>query len=230
MSAPTVHHPVQAAPTPHQLGTALLVTSVAYLGAAALMGLIAVSRPPARLLDDLAAFEDGLVFYRLGFVGASLLAPCIVALLVLLLAAAEVPVDSVRRWIGSALLAGYVPMATIAYTSQYAILPRLVVRDPQTAALWYFHDVDSIPYGLDLAGYALLGLAAVALASALATRGRRWLAGWLLAMGSLSVVAFALHAAGFTGLGGALSLMSAATTVPVVVLAINEGRRLRAAR
>ena len=230
MSAPTAHRPVRHAPAPHRLGTGLIGASVAYLGAAALMSLVAVSRPPARLLDDLAAFEDGLVFYRLGFVGASLLAPCIVALLVLLLAAAEVPLGSARRWIGSLLLAGYVPIATIAYTSQYVILPRLVSRDPQTAALWYFHDVDSIPYGLDLAGYALLGLAAMSLASALATRGRRWLAGWLLVMGGLSVVAFACHAAGFTTLGGVLSLISAATTVPVVVLAINEGRRLRASR
>jgi hypothetical protein len=227
MSTPIAPRRRQADPATHRLGSALVATSVAYLGAAALMGLVAVSGPPARLLDDIAAYEDGATLYRLGFVGASLLAPCIVALLVLLMAAAEVPMGSVRRWVGSLLLAGYVPLATLAYTSQYAILPRLVARDPQTAALWYFHDVDSIPYGLDLAGYAVLGLSAIVLASALADRGRRWLARWLVAMGGLSVVAFGLHASGMTGIGGIFSLTSAATTVPIVVLAIGEGRRLR---
>jgi hypothetical protein len=213
-----------------QLGSALVGSAAAYLSAAALMVLVAASSPPPALLDDLAGFERGLTLYRLGFVGASLLAPIVVAMLVLLVTAAGVPVGSARRWIGSILLAAYVPLATIAYTSQYAILPDLVARDPEVAAAWYFHDVASIPYTLDLAGYALLGLAAIAFASALAEQGRRWLAGWLVAMGGLSVVAFVLHASGLETVGGIVSLASATLTLPVAMLAIAEGRRLRAPR
>jgi hypothetical protein len=213
-----------------QLGSALIGAAVAYLCAAALMGLVAASSPPAALLDDLAGFERGLTLYRLGFVGASLLAPIVVVLLVLLVTAAGVPVGSARRWVGSILLAAYVPLATIAYTSQYAILPDLVARDPEAVAAWYFHDVASIPYALDLAGYALLGLAAIVFASALAEQERRWLAGWLTAMGSLSVVAFVLHASGLETAGGIVSVASAALTLPVAVLAIAEGWRLRTRR
>jgi hypothetical protein len=232
MATPTTRSAAQRRPTTRRqrLGSALVATSIAYVMSAAMMGLVAVSAPPARLLDDLAGFEQGLTAYRLGFVGASLLAPCIVTLLVLLLAAAEVSPGSVRRWIGSLLVAAYVPLATIAYTSQYAFLPRLVARDPAAAAPWYFHDVDSIPYGLDLAGYALLGLGAIVLAGTIAEQGRRWLAGWLVTMGTLSVVAFALYAVGLDTSAGILSVTSAAATLPIVVLAIREGRRLRVQR
>lgn len=211
-----------------RIGTGLLAAAVAYLVAAATMGLVFVSRPPARLLDGLADYQQGEALYQWGFVGASLLAPAFVTLLVLLVAAAEVAASSARRSIATVLLGAYVPVATIAYTSQYTFLPDLVVRDPQAAALWYFNDIDSIPYAIDLAGYTLLSLAAILLASLLAERGRRWLAGWLVAMGVLSVAAFVLHAAGAATFAGVVSLTSAACTLPIVVLAVIEGRRLRA--
>jgi hypothetical protein len=211
----------------HRIGMGLLAAAVVYLVAAGMMGLVFASRPPAQLLDALADHQRGQTLYRWGFVGASLLAPALVTLLMLLAAAANVPPSSARRSIASVLLGGYVTLATIAYSSQYTFLPRLVTRDPRAAALWYFHDVDSIPYAIDLAGYTLLGLGAILLASLLAERHRRWLAGWLVAMGSLSIAAFALHAAGFTAIAGVASLTSAACTLPIVVLAAREGRRLR---
>jgi hypothetical protein len=68
--------------------------------------------------------------WRSWLVGASLLAPFLVAVIVLLVTAAQIPAWSARRRIGSTLLAAYVPFATVAYTSQYVILPRLVQRDP----------------------------------------------------------------------------------------------------
>jgi hypothetical protein len=229
-ASPPVAPPVAQAHR-RRVGTGLIAASVAFLVAAATMGLVFASTPPARLLDGLAEFERGLTLYRLGFAGASLLAPFFVAVILLLLTAADVPIASARRWIGTALLAAYVPFATIAYTSQYVILPRLVTRDPEAAALWYFHDVDSIPYALDLTGYALLGIAAVLLASALAGRGRRfrWVAAWLTAMGALSIVAFAMHAGGVEVVAGIVSLASAVLSLPVAALAIMEGRRLRRA-
>jgi hypothetical protein len=213
-----------------RLGTGLLVAVAAYLAAVGMMGLVFASRPPAQLVEGLADYQQGEALYRWGFVGASLLAPVFVALLLLLAAAADVPSSSVRRSIATVLLAAYVTLATIAYSSQYTFLPRLVARDPRAAALWYFHDVDSIPYAIDLTGYALLGLAASLLASLLAERRRRGLAGWLVAMGALSIAALALHAAGASTAAGVSSLASAACTVPIVVLAAREGLRLRGDR
>jgi MFS family permease len=214
----------------HRIGSGLLAAAVAYLLAAGMMGLVFASRPPAQLLDGLADYQQGEALYRWGFVGASLLAPAFVTLLLLMVAAADVPPSSARRSIATVLLAAYVTLATIAYSSQYTFLPRLVGRDAQTAALWYFHDVDSIPYAIDLTGYTLLSLAAILLASLLAERHRRWLAGWLVAMGALSIAAFVLHAAGASTVAGMVSLASAACTVPIVALATVEGRRLRGPR
>jgi hypothetical protein len=211
-----------------RIGTGLLAAAVAYLGAAGMMGLVFASRPPAGLLDGLADYEEGQLLYQWGFVGASLLAPAFVTLLLLLAAAAEVPPTSARRSIAIVLLAAYVSFATFAYTSQYTFLPTLVVRDPQAAALWYLHDSDSIPYAIDLTGYTLLSLAAIVLATALAERGRRLLASWLIAMGTMSIAAFALHAAGIDTIAGAASLTSAVLTLPVVAIAVREGRHLRA--
>ena len=178
-----------------------------------------------------ADFREGLVLHRWGFVGASLLAPALVSVLLLLLAAAEVPLDSARRWIGTALLAGYLPFATIAYTSQYTFLPGLAERDVDTAALWYLHDAASLTYALDLTGDALLGMAAIVLASTLTGRRMRLtsIALALVAMGVLSLVALAFHAAGFRTATSIATVSSAVCTLPVMLLAIAEGRHLRRA-
>ena len=209
-----------------RIGTGLLAAAAVYLVAAGMMGLVFASRPPASLLDGLSDYEQGQMLYQWGFVGASMLAPAFVTLLLLLAAAAEVPPASTRRSIAIVLLGAYVAFATFAYTSQYTFLPTLVDRDPQAAALWYFHDSGSIPYAIDLTGYTLLSLGAIVLATTLAERGRRWLAAWLVAMGVMSIAAFVLHAAGIDTIAGVASLTSAVLTLPVVAIAVREGRKL----
>jgi hypothetical protein len=212
-----------------RVGTALMVSAAFYIVGLATVGLVFVSSPPPTLVGHVEEFEQGLTTYRWGFVGASLLAPLIVAVLTLLMTAARVPIDSTRRWIGSILVAAYVPLATVVYTSQYTFLPALVERDVHAAALWYMHDSDSIPYALDLAGYALLGVGAIVSGTTVIHAGRRfrWIAAWLTAMGALSLAALALHAAGSTTLAAVATASSAACTVPVMLLAFAAGRRLR---
>jgi hypothetical protein len=73
----------------------------------------------------------------------------------------------------------------------------------------------------------VLSLAAIVLASLLAEHERRWLAGWLAARGALSITAFVLHAATAGTSAEVVSLANAACTVPIVALAVAEGRRLR---
>jgi hypothetical protein len=211
-----------------QRGTGLLAAVATYVVGAMMMGLVFASSPPSRLLDGVADFQQGRALYQWGFVGASMLAPAFVSMLLLLAADSRVSTSSTRRTVATVLLGAYVAFASLAYTSQYTFFPELVDRDPAGAAPWYFQDVESIPYAIDLAGYTLLGFASLLLASLLAERGRRWLAGWLAGMGALSIAAFALHAAGAGAVGGVLSIASAALTVPIAALAVAEGRRLRA--
>lgn len=232
MSPPEQHAFAPAPPDAvhrRRLGAGLFAAAGVYLAAAGAMTLVFASAPPPRLTGHLAELEQGFVLYRWGFVGASLLAPALVAVLVLLLTVAEVPADSARRSVGVILLAAYVPFPTLAYSTQYTVLPALVEADPQTAALWYLHDARSLPYALDLTGYVVLGLAAIVLASTLLGRSRQlsWVSGWLVAMGVLSLAALMLHAG---GAGAAASVSTAASglcTLPVMGLAIVTGRRLR---
>jgi hypothetical protein len=213
-----------------RIGTALVAAGAVYLAAAAGMALVFASGPPSQLEGHLAELEQGFGLYRWGFVGASLLAPALITVLLLLVTAAGVPSDAVCRWIGTVLLAGYLPLATIAYSTQYMVLPGLLELDLDAAALWYFHDARSIPYALDLTGYAVLGLAAIVLAVPLRDRSRllRWVAGWMVAMGLLSVTALVLHAVGASTAASVSSGASALCTLPIMALALVEGRRLRA--
>lgn len=212
-----------------RVGMGLHAAVAVYVVAVTVMvGFVAAASPPSDLLDGLTEFQEGRTLYQWGFVGASMLAPAFVAMLLLLSAGSKVPASSTRRTVAAVLLGAYVALASVAYTSQYTFFPALVDRDPDAAAPWYFHDAESIPYAIDLVGYTLLGFAALLLASLVAERGRRWLAGWLAGMGALSIGAFVLHAAGAGSVGGLLSIASAALTVPIAVLAIVDGRRLRA--
>jgi hypothetical protein len=212
-----------------RLALALLAVPAACLGALALMGLVFVSDPPPELVGHLDQFAEGRALYKWGFVGASLIAPTFIVTLVLLLHAARVPPDAARRWIAGILLAGYLTLATIVYSSQYTFLPALVDRDPRVAALWYLHDAGSITCALDLTGYALLALAAITIATTLWVHaGRlRAIAACLVAMGILSLAALGFHAGELSTAASVATISSAAFTLPVLVLAILLGRDLR---
>jgi hypothetical protein len=214
-----------------RLGTGLVAVPAACLLALGTMGLVFASGPPPRLEGHLDAFADGQVLYQWGFVGASLIAPTFAATLVLLMTAVRVPADSARRWVAALMLAGYLSLSTIAYTSQYTFLPGLVERDPEAAGLWYLHDAGSIPYALDLTGYAFLALAAILVASTLSARGGRLrITAWcLVLMGVLSLAALGFHAGGLATFASVATIASGAFTLPVLVLTMLEGRVLRRA-
>jgi len=55
----------------------------------------------------------------------------------------------------------------------------------------------------------------------------RWVAAWLVAMGVLSLAALALHAAGAATAASVATATSALCTLPVMVLAMVQGGRLR---
>ncbi len=206
-----------------------MMVALACLGALALMGLVFLSGPPPRIVGHVEEFTDGLVLFKLGFVGASLIAPTFAATLLLLQRVAGVPPHSARRAVAQLLLAGYLTLATVAYTTQYTFLPGLVERDPQSAGMWYLHDATSLTYALDLTGYALLALAALVIASTLVGSGGRLraIAGCLVAMAALSLAALGLHAGGVAGAASVATIGSALFTLPILLLSIALGREIR---
>jgi MFS family permease len=217
---------VSRVPAKPRIGTYLVALAAAYLSAAAVMSLVFASGPPPEVGGHEAELAAAMTLYRLGFVGATLLGPTLIGVIILLLSVAEVPAAAPQRWLGTTLLAAYLPFVTVSYSSQYTLLPSLLRHDPGAAALWYLHDSSSIPYALDLTGYAVLGLALIVLAPALRGAGGayRWMSTSLLAVAGFSLAAFAFHALGAATAANAASAISAAFTVPFMLFAIRQGR------
>jgi hypothetical protein len=210
------------------VGRGLLGAAVFYVVAlAAMMALLGAAAPPPRFDPAFAADAHRFALYRLTFVCAFLLAPALFSMLVLLLVARGAA--SVRDVLGVLILATYPPLSSLAYASQWTLLPRLLDRHPAAAASWYFHDSHSIPYSIDLLGYTLFGLAATLLSVGfLARRGVwRWAGGLLLASGLTSILAFAALGARLERLHLLATLTSGTLTVPLAVAAALVGRGLR---
>jgi hypothetical protein len=213
------------------IGSGLMGSSAWYLTAiAAMVSLMATASPADRLEDQLTDDPD-LLAYRLPFVAASLLAPAFISMLVLLVWARGEGIG-LRDGLAMLLLPGYLICSSVAYVSQYAMLPRLVELDPAAATAWYFQDERSIPFALDLLGYAFMGLAMCLLAGGfLDGRGLMRTIGWsLIAVGSTSVAAFTALASGSDVATAVLTWTSAGLTLPLTAAAIVLGLRLRRQR
>ncbi len=213
------------------IGSGLVGVSTWYLAAiAAMVALTAAASPVGRLEDQLAQDPD-LVAYRLPFVAASLLAPALISMLVLLVWARGEGIG-LRDGLAMLLLPAYLVCSSIAYVSQYALLPRLVELGRSAAGAWYFLDERSIPFSLDLLGYTFLGLAMCLLAGGfLERRGVMRTIGWsLLVAGAASVAALVARALGSDVATSILTWTSAGLTLPLAVATIVLGVRVRRQR
>lgn len=219
---PRQPHPERAGPWLVMAGLAVLVASMGMIAS------IAVASPAPDLPTQLATGES-LAPYRLGFVFASLLAPAFVATIVLLLAARGWEAIRTVDRLGLLFLPAYAVCSTIAYTSQYLVLPALIDRDVDAAGIWYFHDERSIPFALDLTGYMLLAIALGLLSFGFLSWSGiwRWIGLAMLAVAATSAAAFVLLAVDVRSAAGTLSAVSGALTAPLVLLAIALGLRMR---
>lgn len=214
--------------TERRLGGALVVASVVFLVAVvAMVVAMGVTAPASDLLEQLRADAD-LLAYRVPFVAASLLAPAFVTVLVLLVWVRGEGLGA-RETLALLALPAYVVCSSIAYLSQVVALPRLVEMGTAEAAPWYFQDARSIPYVLDLLGYAFLGVAACLLGAGFLDGDRtwRWLGWFLLVCGGASVAAFGALALGAEAFTSVLTWTSAVLTLPIAGLAIALGVRIR---
>jgi hypothetical protein len=143
-------------------GTAffLLVTLIFWI---LLMAMTALS---GSLQEQLLQLAEGSILYRLSFVNATLIAPAIVIIIVIL--AFFIPGGSRNRFFeitGVAFLIPYLLLATITYASQYALLPKLLSNMTNSTVddvlLWYFNNPDSLVYFFDVLGYTFFGVAAL---------------------------------------------------------------------
>lgn len=100
--------------------------------------------------------------HKLNFFIASLIAPALVLILTCLAlffsTKKETPVLNV---LGMLFLAPYLALVTVAYSSQYILLPALLNDGRITDAyLWYFENPNSVIYFLDQLGYVFFALSA----------------------------------------------------------------------
>jgi hypothetical protein len=133
------------------------------LTTAALSGLSsAVAPATGTVAAQLQHVHQHLPVYEASFIASSLIALFAVPLmLALAFGPAARRRAGVREQVAAAFFIMYAPLATIAYTSQYALLPRLLDSgQTQTAAIWYFGSHSSLPWFLDVLAYTFFAFGA----------------------------------------------------------------------
>lgn len=200
------------------------------LATAALTGFsTAVAPATGPVAAQLRYVHQHLLVSEAGFIASSLIALFAVPLMLALAfgpAARRSP--GVREHVAAAFFIMYAPLATIAYTSQYALLPRLLDSGPtQTAAIWYFGSRSSLPWFLDVLAYTFFAFGAALLATRFLSEKTplRWGSWFLLASSAGCILTFIGQAVG-NGILIQGNLAGAALTIPFAIAVIVEGRRL----
>ncbi len=179
--------------------------------------LLAATAPKGSLGEQLERLRRSSAAYRWSFVNASLIAPAMLITLSLLF---QVPdrepgrLDAAGTW----FLAAYAALVSVAYTTQYTVLPQLLLSHHAATELVYFGAPGSITYLLAMLAYALFGAGAILLATPLITTGGAWSwAGWfLLASGITSILGFA----GYVARNRRIELLNVVGGVLVVPFAV----------
>jgi hypothetical protein len=199
----------------------VLVTVVAWLA------VLIPSLPTGEVDEQLASLGQNMGLYRLGFVSASIINPAFVVML------CAVSVVLVRRPLrshevaGGLIVATYWLLPTLAYISQFALLPRLL--ETGGAEALYFGNPASVSYWLAITGYGLFGIGAMLLASRFITGGARGF-GWVLAAsGATSTLGLVGYSLAYDPLELA-STVGGVLVIPLAVMALVAARRHRGGR
>lgn len=189
-----------------------------------------MSQPPGEINDQLLSIGASPRIYALNFVLASLIAPSISFILISIVffvpSNKDTPILSIM---GALLLAPYITLVSIAYTSQYTILQSFISSGKLTeAGYWYFGNQDSIPYFINQLGYIFFALSGLLIGYRfLFEKGIPKSVGVLLwSSGILSVMAFAGLAIKNDALNFS-TILSGVLTVPIGFLVIIWGMRIK---
>ncbi len=207
-------------------GTFLLVTITTWVL------LLILTFPEGSLERQLVQLADQPLYFQFTFINASVIAPAVVVLMILL--ALFTPEESntfaVSEIVSVIFLAPYLLLTSVAYTSQFAFLPKLVRSISNESMdyilLWYFNNPDSMIYFFDVLGYTFFGFSAVLIGLKCLKYSRL-----LKGIGATLLVSGLLAIAGFIGYSLEIVLLetgilvSGILIVPLVILVIIVGIR-----
>jgi hypothetical protein len=212
-------------------GLVLFIGGIAFTAVVILWPIfMMVSQPQGGINEQLLSIGAKPGTYVLNFVLAIIIAPLISFILICL--AFFVPSNKdtpILNIFGALLLAPYITLVSIAYTSQYTILQSFISSGKLTDAnYWYFGNQDSIPYFFNQLGYIFFALSGWLIGYRfLFEKGIPKSVGVLLWLsGILSVMAFAGLAMKNDVLNFS-TILSGVLTIPIGFLVIIWGMRLR---
>ncbi|HEY5684237.1 MAG TPA: hypothetical protein VIY70_02595 [Acidimicrobiia bacterium] len=203
-------------------------TTLALLGAMVL--LVVASMPQERgTTAQIVGLASDSLLYRLAFVAAALVNPVFLAALALF-SWLEHRRRSLRpvELVGWAFLVAYLPLVLVAYVSQFTVFPMLAGSDPAMAEMWYFYSDTSLPFLIDVVGYAMFGIGAVLISTVLVRR--HGIVGWV---GRVLLLAGAFSIAGLVGMAAGLEVVAYGTSMggmliaPLAILLAVDGRVAR---
>lgn len=187
-----------------------------------------IAEPGGTVDEQLSSIIENSFAYRVNFFLASLIAPALVVVMITLALFVDTQKETpFLNYFGAFLLIPYFLLVSIAYTSQYVLLPKLFT-DPDIAMMWLFTSPHSIAYFLNQLGYTFFAFAACAIGwKFLFEKGLAKSIGVLLwASGVLSIIAF-------IGLAIQNEFLNLATfpsgllTIPFGIVVVLLGRRMR---
>lgn len=197
--------------------------SVVLFTVVAWLVLLVPAMPTGEVSEQVASLREGMTLYRWSFVNAALINPAVVIMLYaasVLLAGGPWRRSEVVGWL---FLATYWLLPTLAYISQFALLPRLL-ETGGPAEVWYFGDPASVSYWLAVTGYGLFGIGAIFVASrfiAGSAPGFGWV---LLASGAASTLGLVGYTVASEGIEYA-STVGGVLVVPLAAVALVAARR-----
>jgi hypothetical protein len=192
--------------------------------------LMMIAEPGGIVEEQLSSIVESSFAYRINFFLASLIAPALVVVMSTLALFVDTKKETpFLNIVGAFLLIPYLTLVSIAYASQYVLLPKLF-EHPELAMNWFFASPYSIAYFLNQLGYTFFAFAACAIGwKFLFESGlSKWIGVLLWASGSLSIVAF-------IGLAIQNEFLNLATfpsgmlTIPFGMLVALKGWRMRKA-
>ncbi len=190
--------------------------------------LMIIAEPGGTVQEQFSSIVENSFAYRINFFLASLIAPALVVVMITLALFVDTKKETpFLNFLGAFLLIPYLILVSIAYASQYVLLPK-VFDYPELAMNWFFASPYSIAYFLNQLGYTFFAFAACAIGwKFLFEIGLSKGIGVLLwASGSLSIIAFIGLAIQNEFLNFA-TFLSGVLTIPFGILVALKGWRMK---
>jgi hypothetical protein len=195
---------------PANVSSWMLAVGIGYLVVVGVMIALVIAIPtsPGNIQQQLEQIAADPLTNSWGVIVSALISLFLVTMLVLL--ALFVPTrngPSVLDVVGIVFAGIYSLLATIVYTSQFALLPRLIAtEDPSVTRMWYFGNPNSVLWLFEHLAYTFLSLASMAIGYRLLyERGiARWIGAAMWIMSAVIVASFVLYCTGIPSAGTVL--------------------------